>query len=74
MSVQENAPGIPQFGSIEELETWIAAADGSVIAQIFESLRPTDQTRQEEMARVVEEALERVKEQETGPSPKRVAA
>lgn len=74
MSVERQAPGIPQFGSIEELEQWVAEADGAVIGRIFESLRPTDQTRLEEMARVVEEALELAKDQDTRHSPEGVAA
>lgn len=74
MSNERPAPGIPQFDSIAALETWIAGADGSVIAQLFESLRPTDQTRLEEMARVVEEALELAKEQEPRHAPVRISA
>lgn len=64
MSAHRQAPGIPQFASIEELQQWIATADGSVISELFESLRPTDPARLEEMARVVDEALELAKDQE----------
>jgi hypothetical protein len=74
MSVHRQAPGIPQFGSIEELQRWIATVDGSVITELFESLRPTDPVRLEEMARVVDEALDLAKDQASAHSPEGVTA
>jgi predicted transcriptional regulator len=74
VSVHRQAPGIPQFSSIEELQRWIATADGSVITELFESLRPTDPARLEEMARVVDEALDLARDQASAPSPDGVTA
>lgn len=74
MSIPRQAPDIPQFSSIEELQGWIATADGSVVTQLFESLRPTDPDRLEEMARIVDEALELAREQTPLHSPEVVAA
>ncbi len=73
MSVHRQAPGIPQFDSIEELQRWIATVDGSVISDLFESLRPTDPARLEEMARVVDEALELAKDQASAHATEGVA-